>query len=437
LTDTLDMRKRVSFTKEGEKVIAVHASFGRSGFPEGAAEEIEALVKSAGGSTCGHVFQHRASPDPASFVGSGKVDEIRSAARGADAGTLVFDANLSPGQVSRLEEATGCKVIDRTELILTIFALHARTAEAKLQIELAQLKYALPRLTGMWHHLSRLGGGIGTRGPGETQLEVDRRRARKRIRFLEEQMEAIEERRVLRSERRQSAFQVALAGYTNTGKSTLMNAICQAGVSTEDRLFATLDTVSRRLRSDGAGQIILSDTVGFIDRLPEELIASFRSTLAVVREADLLLLVGDLSHPCRDSHMEAVRTTLEDVGAGSIPRMVVWNKLDLTPEARPLEGHAVSALTGQGLAGLVEAICRARDSSLRWFSIELESEDGSLLNWLHENCSVRGVSRDGHSVRIHAGCPLDESRLRARLSESPTGWRILEAAEPVNGASDG
>jgi GTP-binding protein HflX len=437
VTSTLDMRRRISFGQESEKVLAVHAAFGPADFQEGAAEEIEALVQSAGGSTVGHLFQHRHFPDPASFVGSGKVEEIAASARSAGITTLVFDANLSPGQVSRLEEATGCKVIDRTELILTIFALHARTAEAKLQIELAQLRYALPRLTGMWHHFSRLGGGIGTRGPGETQLEVDRRSARKRIRLLEEQMEAIEKRRVLSSERRQAAFQVALVGYTNAGKSTLMNSLCNAGVATENRLFATLDTVSRRLRPEGSGSIILSDTVGFIDRLPEELIASFRSTLAAVREADLLLVVGDLSHPWRDRNTEAVRTTLEEVGAGSVPRIMVWNKIDIAPGSKPMEGYAVSALTGEGLGPLVKAISRARDASLRWFTVELEQEDGSLLNWLHENTSVRTVVREGTGVRVVAGSPMPERWLRARLSESPGGWRLLEAAPPAGEVGNG
>lgn len=437
MTGAAQTRRLVSFSSGAEKVIAVHAAFGSDSLQDGAAEEIDALVKSAGGTPAGHVFQHRHAPDPSSFVGSGKVDEIRSAAEAAGADTLVFDANLSPGQVSRLEETTGCKVIDRTELILTIFALHARTAESRLQIELAQLRYALPRLTGMWHHLSRLGGGIGTRGPGETQLEVDRRRARRRIRFLEEQMESIEGQRVLRSERRRSAFQVALVGYTNAGKSTLMNALCGAGVSAEDKLFATLDTVSRKLYGEGAGRVVLSDTVGFIDRLPEELVASFRSTLAAVREANLLLVVGDLSHPCRDRHMEAVRETLDEVGAGTIPRIVVWNKLDLAPGTMPMDGVAVSAATGAGLGALVDEIVKFRDSVLHWFSLELDEEDGALLNWLHENCSVKSVVRRGELVSVLAGSPMPEGRLRARLSESRAGWRLAEAPGAGAGAADG
>lgn len=345
--------------------------------------------------------------------------------------------------MSRLEEATGCKVIDRTELIMTIFADHARTAEAKLQIELAQLRYALPRLSGMWHHLSRLGGGIGTRGPGETQLEVDRRRARKRISMLEERMKRIEHRRVLRDERRRDVYRVVLTGYTNVGKSTLMNALCGADVRVEDRLFATLDTTTRKLGDLPGGAVVLSDTVGFIDRLPEQLVASFRSTLAVVREADLLLLVGDLSSPWRFEQMESVRSTLDDLGAGDIPRVTVWNKADLAGET-PVEGLAVSALEGIGIDSLIRIIREARDSVLEWFDLRMESPGGAVVNWLFENCSVRSRTLLGGSTRIVAGAYRGRDAVRARMERESFSWHLEAIDGPpsaamaeTSGASDG
>lgn len=421
---TAEREERVSFSRGREKVLAVHASFGRSSVQPGAAEEMDALVQSAGGAVIARLFQHRHAPDPSSFVGSGKVVEIKAAAEANGITTIVFDSDLGPGQASRLEEATGCKVIDRTELILTIFALHARTAEALLQIELAQLRYALPRLTGMWHHLSRLGGGIGTRGPGETQLEVDRRKARQRIKLLETRIDEVEERRVLRSSARRGAFQVALTGYTNTGKSSLLNALCGSGVHAEDKLFATLDAVTRRLHSDGAGQIVLSDTVGFIDRLPEELIASFRSTLGVVRDADLLILVGDLSNPWRERQMQLVRSTLDDIGAGSIPRILVWNKSDLADPATPMEGIVTSALTGCGIAGLAEAVIKARNDSLSRFELLVEGDDGLLQNWLYENCAISSRTVAEGAQTISGGCMHGLDRLRARLAESTVAWQL-------------
>lgn len=443
MTNPVTRRGKPPFSSDREKVITVLVSIGQESTAPGADEEMRALVSSAGGEVADSLQQHRSSPDPATFVGSGKVEEIRRAAAAAGAETLVFDHNLTPGQVSRLEEATGCKVIDRTELIMTIFADHARTAEAKLQIELAQLRYALPRLSGMWHHLSRLGGGIGTRGPGETQLEVDRRRARKRISMLEERMKRIEHRRVLRDERRRDVYRVVLTGYTNVGKSTLMNALCGADVRVEDRLFATLDTTTRKLGDLPGGAVVLSDTVGFIDRLPEQLVASFRSTLAVVREADLLLLVGDLSSPWRFEQMESVRSTLDDLGAGDIPRVTVWNKADLAGET-PVEGLAVSALEGIGIDSLIRIIREARDSVLEWFDLRMESPGGAVVNWLFENCSVRSRTLLGGSTRIVAGAYRGRDAVRARMERESFSWHLEAIDGPpsaamaeTSGASDG
>lgn len=409
-----------------ERFIAVSVTLGRENPSPGAPEELASLVKSAGGMVLRFVSQNRNAPDAATFVGKGKVEELVSEASACEASSIVFDHNLAPAQVSRLEEATGCKVIDRTELILSIFARQARTAESKLQVEVAQLKYALPRLSGMWHHFSRLGGGIGTRGPGEAQLEMDRRKARIRIRLLEKEIEKLAGRRDLLSRRRTEAFSIALTGYTNTGKSTMLNRICGSDSFSADKLFATLDPTTRRLGPPGASGMVLSDTVGFIERLPEGLVASFHSTLSVVRDADLLLVVGDASHPWRDVQMEAVRSTLDRIEAGGIPRLVVWNKIDkIEPDARPSSGMMVSALTGEGIDSLLEAVGRERDRRLEWFRLSLEGADGKLENWIHENCIVRDLQRSGGGIVLTAGTKHGVEAVKDRLSRlEPGAWSI-------------
>lgn len=386
--------------------------------------EMESLISSAGGTVVAALGQKRVAPDARYFVGKGKLQEVVEAAEGHDASTVVFDHNLSPGQVARLEDLTGCKVLDRTEVILAIFARAARTREARLQIELAQLRYALPRMTRMWHHLSRLGAGIGTRGPGETQLEIDRRRARDRIKSLEKDLEKVESSRQVRRSRRQGMFSVTLVGYTNAGKSTLMNALCSAGVGTADRLFATLDTVSRRLDVGDGENVLLSDTVGFIRRLPETLVASFRATLGVVREADLLLLVADRSDPDRQIKLETVLNTLRRIGAAEIPRMLVWNKMDLVGEDEPGTGLGVSAVRGEGLDALREAVRRTRDDSLSWFELTLDSADGRLINWLHTHCLVRDQVGEDGELRMLVASERGEEPVSTALERSGVEWSM-------------
>ncbi len=405
----------------------------------GAAAELEALISSAGGEMVAITGQHRRTADPATLVGRGKAEEIRALAAAHSVDMVVFDRNLSPAQVSRLEEATGCKVIDRTELIMAIFARQARTSEARLQIELAMLKYALPRLSGMWHHFSRLGGGIGTRGPGETQLEVDRRRARRRIRLLEDELEKISNRRELRDRRRGGSFRVALTGYTNTGKSTLLNRMCGSSVHSEDRLFATLDSTTRRIDAGrSSGGMVLSDTVGFVERLPEHLVASFRSTLSVVREADLLLVVGDASSPWRDIQLESVRETLERIGAGGIERITVWNKIDLVPPGgRPAGGICVSALTGEGVGDLEVLVRDRRDSSLDWFDLVLADPDERLVNWLYENCVVREAVRSENGASFRAGSRGGAGGIIRRLQDlDPGSWSVAPLYDAEARAED-
>lgn len=400
-----------------EEVILVTVGIGR-GNHAGRDEEMVQLISTAGCKVASKLHQNLARPDAGSFVGSGKAAEIAETASALGVSTIVFDHNLTAGQVARLERLTQCKVIDRTELILAIFALNARTVQSRLQIELAQLKYTLPRLSGMWHHFSRLGAGIGTRGPGETQLEVDRRRARARIATLEARLSSLETGARLRRSARSGMFKVSLVGYTNAGKSSLLNALCDATAMVEDKLFATLDTTSRRLELPGSGTVLLSDTVGFIDRLPETLVASFRSTLEVVREADLLLLVADSSCPDREERLSVVSTTLERIGAGQTPRLLVWNKSDLCG-VPPSEGLFVSAVTGEGLGDLLDSVSALWKRTLVWYHVSMDIPNGGLENWIRRNCLVESSVKTGTGGLVISCAPLRGSgELFARVRSS-------------------
>ncbi|MFO8183859.1 MAG: GTPase HflX [Candidatus Aegiribacteria sp.] len=404
---------------ELERVLLARVFVGHEPDRGSALREMRALVQSAGGTVVAEASQKRDAPDPRLFIGRGKAEELRETAINQGVSTIVFDHNLSSGQVSRLEEVTDCKVIDRTELILAIFAGRARTREAKLQIELAQLRYALPRLSGMWHHFSRLGAGIGTRGPGETQLEIDRRRARARISLLENKIKEIEARWRIVSEGRQGMFTITIVGYTNAGKSTLLNALCDTGLYTADKPFATLDTTSRRMKLPDGYPVLISDTVGFIERLPETLVASFHTTLDVAGKSDLLLVAVDRSSPERGMHMDAVRNTLDRIGvAEEIPRLTVWTKFDKVPDQRqPRTGVAVSSLTGMGLDTLLDRIMRYRDDSLDWFQLVLDHHDSGLIHWLYTNCAVRDVkdSEIDGSTEVTAGALRGYDSVEGRL----------------------
>jgi len=418
---------------ELERVLLVRAYIGNESEEAGTTEEMIALIQSAGGSVVARESQKRKTPDPRLFIGKGKVEELREIALRESTSTIVFDHNLSSGQVSRLEEATNCKVIDRTELILAIFAEQARTREAKLQIELAQLQYALPRLSGMWHHFSRLGAGIGTRGPGETQLEIDRRRARSRITFLENRIEEVESRWKVVSAGRTGMFNITIVGYTNAGKSTLLNTLCSTELYTADKPFATLDTTSRRLMLPDNSKVLISDTVGFIERLPETLVASFHTTLDVVRKADLLLVTVDRSSPSRGRHIDAVRKTLKRIGVNeSVPRLTVWTKCDAVDDFRyPGSGVAVSALSKFGLDVLLNRIIGYRDRSLDWFELMLEHYDSTILNWLYSNCLVRDVTtREDGSVRVLAGALRGYDSVEGRIDGVDTAGSFIRLAKP-------
>ena len=347
----------------------------RSGLPsslaagdgEDSLHELAELSRSAGAEVVGTSLQRSPRADPATLIGRGKLEEVKGLALGRHAQCVIFDHDLSPTQMRNLEQALGLKVLDRTQLILDIFARRARTREGQLQVELAQLNYLLPRLAGQGPLLSRLGGGIGTRGPGEQQLEFDRRRVRARIRKLGEAIERVRSQRALHREHRreQRWSTVALVGYTNAGKSTLFNALTQAQVEASARMFATLDPTVRALKLGHNRQVLLSDTVGFIRRLPPHLVASFRATLEELEDAAFLLHVTDASDPQREQQDAAVEGLLETIGIASAPRLRVWNKIDLLPapeRERLPSGEkdvAVSARTGEGLDVLRDRIAEA------------------------------------------------------------------------------
>ena len=299
-------------------------------------DELAGLAEAAGAEVVLRVMQERPKPDPSTFLGGGKIATLAASAAETGVDVVIFDNELTPAQLRHIEEAVGRKIIDRTQLILDIFARRARTREGKLQVELAQLKYLLPRLVGAGTALSRLGGGIGTRGPGETKLETDRRRIRTRIHAVSEDIEQVRQRRAQLRERRQKASvpTVALVGYTNAGKTTLFNVLTRADAEASDALFVTLDPLVRQVRLPDNRELLVSDTVGFIDRLPHALVAAFRATLEEVAAADLILHVTDAAAPDRERRMAAVRQVLEEVGAIDVPLIEVYNKCDLADAGR-------------------------------------------------------------------------------------------------------
>ena len=336
---------------------------GRNGTPLARSlEELARLTDTAGAMVTDTVTQRRGTIHPATFIGRGKLDELKTQVETSDADMVIFDDDLSPAQVRNLEKALGRKVVDRSELILDIFARRARTRESRLQVELAQLEYTFPRLTGMWRHLERQAGGIGTRGPGETQLETDRRIVRERIARLKKELSAVERERETQRRRRRREFRAAVVGYTNAGKSTLFNALTRAKVFVEDRLFATLDATTRKLVSPSRQVVLLTDTVGFIRKLPHHLVASFHSTLVEATEADLLLHVVDASEPDFRRQIAAVEVVLDEILEVPRPTTLVFNKTDRITDPTVIAGLrveypgslALSARSGEGLDGLAD-----------------------------------------------------------------------------------
>ncbi len=384
---------------------------------ESSLDELALLVDTAGADAVDRVVQRRHSPDPATYIGSGKAVEVREIADSVDCDTVVFDDELSPAQQFNLEKILGRTALDRTAVILDIFAQNASTLAGKAQVELAQLRYRLPRLRGSGRRLSQQGGGIGTRGPGETQLEVDRRRLVRRVHKLEVDLRRVQAHRETQSKARSRTRNraVALVGYTNAGKSSLLNVLTESEVLVEDRLFATLDATTRRLPLPGGESVFVTDTVGFVRKLPHQLVDAFKTTLDVVRDADLLVHVVDGSGPDPQDCIEAVHVVLDQIGAGGIPELTVFNKADLNDNAAALarrhEGSvAVSAHTGEGIDKLVESIANRVRSMTETVDLLVPWRRGDVLAAVH---------REGQVLSETAGD--DGMRVRARLEPASLG----------------
>ena len=393
---------------------AVLVGVGR-GLEESDLDELAALADSAGAEPVARVLQTRQDPNPATFVGKGKLEELHTTVHRTGAGAVFLDDELSPGQLRNLEEKLKVRVVDRTALILDIFALHARSREGKAQVELAQLNYLLPRLRGWGEAMSRLGGGIGTRGPGETKLEVDRQHIKRRISKLRKDLKDLARTRdVKRSSRERSGVpQIAIAGYTNAGKSTLMNALTDSEVVVANQLFATLDTTVRKIQLPSGRGATLSDTVGFVSKLPHELVEAFRSTLEEVARATLILHVADSSSPDLPAQIEAVRMVLGEIGAGAVPEVLALNKADRLSEverARVLarfdgDAVAISALTGDGLQELLEKVEGAIPRFPMGVTILVPYGREDLTAMLHREGDVlsEDAREDGTLVRARVG----------------------------------
>ena len=375
-------------------------------------DELEALLETAGGVCCARLLQNRATPDPRSFLGEGKVAELKAMAKAEGCTLAVFDNELSPSQQRVLSEDLEMKVLDRNGLILDIFAQRAQTREGRLQVELAQYKYLLPRLTGMWTHLVRqtASGGsspIGTRGPGETQLETDRRHIRRKIQKLEDELESV---RQVRSTQRRAREKngvpvVALVGYTNAGKSTLLNHLTGAGIHANNRLFDTLDTTTRKLEIDPTTKVLLSDTVGFIRKLPHHLVEAFKATLEELCYADVLLHVIDASNPEWTIQAQVVEGLIHELGAGETPRINVFNKCDLyTEDILPgdKESVRVSAMTGQGVDVLLEKIVQILDRGKKRVSLMIPYNRGDITEMLHRLAEIKSMEYEQEGTKVEA-----------------------------------
>ena len=425
-------RKTIEENKENKRDYAVLVGLrspvlGADSADEESLAELGALVETAGGEPVGTILQSREKPDPHSFIGEGKVEEVRRMVDNSDATMVIFDNDLSPSQIRVLTELCGVQVLDRSGLILDIFAQRAKTKEGCLQVELAQYQYLLPRLIGMWSHLERQGGTggspIGTKGPGETQLETDRRHIRRKIDKLKAELEEV---RRVRSTQRQRRMKneipvVAIVGYTNAGKSTLLNAITGAGIPANDRLFDTLDTTTRLLTVSDTLEVVISDTVGFIRKLPHQLVEAFKATLEELEYADLLLHVIDVSNPQWQQQAAIVEDLIHELKADQIPCIRVYNKCDVAfsgERSHEEDAVSISAKTGEGIPALMEAIDRRLDKGTRRVVIHLPYDKAGMLDSLYREAKVEDVAYQ-ESIDVTAVCP---PKVLGQLKDYIEGW---------------
>ena len=375
-------------------------------------DELERLLDTAGGETVARVIQSKNTPDPRTLIGSGKVKEIRELCENNEIELCIFDVELSPSQIKNLEDGIDVRVIDRSMLIRDIFALHATTGEGKLQVELAQLKYTAPRLVGKGLEMSRLGGGIGTRGPGESKLEIDRRHMKRRITALEEELKLLDKNRMtMRAARDRSQIpKLAIVGYTNAGKSTLLNRLTDAGILAEDKLFATLDPTTRKFKLPCGEDVLLTDTVGFINKLPHHLVKAFKSTLDEAVFADILMIVVDASDPEYSSQLEVTEKILSELGAAGKPTVYVFNKCDLSASEIPVLGRDatsdnvvyISAKTGQGVDMLISKIESIVLSGKKRTVFKIPHDQQGAVNQLYRLASVESVDYGADGVTVIA-----------------------------------
>ena len=426
-------RRTIEENKEKKRDYAVLVGLrspvlGADSADEESLAELGALVETAGGEPVGTILQSREKPDPHSFIGEGKVEEVKRMVENSDATMVIFDNDLSPSQIRVLTELCGVQVLDRSGLILDIFAQRAKTKEGCLQVELAQYQYLLPRLVGMWTHLERQAGTsgkgpIGSKGPGETQLETDRRHIHRKIDKLKAELEEV---RRVRGTQRQRRMKneipvVAIVGYTNAGKSTLLNAITGAGIPANDQLFDTLDTTTRLLTVSDTLDVVISDTVGFIRKLPHQLVEAFKATLEELEYADLLLHVIDVSNPEWREQARIVDELIRELGAEGIPCIRVYNKCDAAftaQQEREKDAVYISARTGEGIPALLEAVDKRLDKGTKRVVIHLPYDKAGLLDGLYREAKVEGVEY-GETVDVTAVCT---PRIMERLKAYIEGW---------------